>query len=167
MRRQFPSSGEGAFDDSNDRAQSLRATAWSRSFQHTPEVFERPRQSGHSRSVSEPRDSITSSNRRDDAPQKATTYPGCGDDVPQSAVTDPSYDYDAPRSTVDNPNHDDNVAERYSHIPEHIRQHPRFEEVAYAAEMIEKFEEQDPRAKSFEKLLEEIIEEINKDIGDL
>ncbi|CAG5159974.1 uncharacterized protein ALTATR162_LOCUS5710 [Alternaria atra] len=72
----------------------------------------------------------------------------------------------APQNTTTHPDHGDKGAERYAHIPEHVREHPRFEEAAHAEEMVKKFREGDPRAELYKKLLKEITEEINKDIGE-
>ena len=72
----------------------------------------------------------------------------------------------APQSTTTSPDHGDKVAERYAHIPEHVREHPRFDEATHAEEMVKKFREGDPRAELYKKLLKGITEEINKDIGE-
>jgi hypothetical protein len=60
--------------------------------------------------------------------------------------------------------HNDDVAERYPHIREHIRQHPRFWEAVFLAEKIGKFQEGDRELDFYKTRLDQIIKEINKDI---
>jgi hypothetical protein len=51
----------------------------------------------------------------------------------------------------------------YAQLPEHARQHPRFQEGARAAEMVGRYGQDDARAEPYRRVLREVIEEINDD----
>jgi hypothetical protein len=51
----------------------------------------------------------------------------------------------------------------YAQLPEHVRQHPRFQEGARAAEMVGRYGQDDARADLYRRVLREVIEEINDD----
>lgn len=144
-----------------DCAYNLRVVAWSRYPQLTPYDFgyheqysavEYPHQEGHSRSASLSRNSTTPA---------ASNH---GHNGRRSTVPSPSHSVNIPQNTTTIPKHNDDVAERYPHIREHIRQHPRFWEAVFLAGKIEKFQEDDRGLDFYKTRLDQIVKEINKDI---
>lgn len=158
-----------------DCAYNLRIVAGSRYPQLTPYDFgyheqysavEYPRQEGHSRSASLSRNSTTpaASNHGHNARRSTVPSPSHSVNVPQNTTTIPNHDREASHSIVMDTKHNDDVAERYPHIREHIRQHPRFREAVFLAEKIGKFQEGDRELDFYKTRLDQIIKEINKDI---
>ncbi|KAF7680366.1 hypothetical protein GT037_002017 [Alternaria burnsii] len=156
-------------------AYNHRVVAWSGYNQLTPYDFghhehysavEYPRQEGHSRSASLPRNSTTpaASIHGHNARRSTVPSPSHSVNVPQNTTTIPNHDREASHSIATDTNHNDGIAERYPYIREHIRQHPRFWEAVFLAEKIEKFQEGDRELDSYQTRLDQIVQEISKDV---